>query len=211
MTRRAVQILVPAIVFVLLLIVFRKAAVSLYLILSVLFSYLATLGATFLVFRLFEGPAFLGLDWKVPLFLFTILVAVGEDYNIFLMTRVEEEQRNARPGPGDSLRACKDRTDHFHLRPYHGGDLCGPVRGILSWDEGAWFRPGCRGIAGHADRPAHPGSDLYDPTSGPAVRPRDQSRCDRRSAGAGRSLRRSKAEVHLPSNPKTKRHCWRMR
>ena len=95
-----VQVLIPAVVFVLLFIVFRKAAVSLYLILSVLFSYLVTLGATFLVFRLIEGPAFSGLDWKVPLFLFTILVAVGEDYNIFLMTRVEEERRTRGPVQG---------------------------------------------------------------------------------------------------------------
>jgi RND superfamily putative drug exporter len=37
--------------------------------------------------------SFTGLDWKVPMFLFTILIAVGEDYNIFLMARIEEEQK----------------------------------------------------------------------------------------------------------------------
>jgi RND superfamily putative drug exporter len=95
-----IQVLVPAAVFVLLLIVFRRVAVSLYLILSVLFSYLATLGATFLVFWLLDREAFLGLDWKVPLFLFTILVAVGEDYNIFLVSRVEEERRTLGPVRG---------------------------------------------------------------------------------------------------------------
>jgi RND superfamily putative drug exporter len=75
-------------------------AVSLYLILSVLFSYLTTLGGTFLVFWLFNQEAFAGLDWKVPLFLFTILVAVGEDYNIFLVSRVEEERRTRGPVQG---------------------------------------------------------------------------------------------------------------
>jgi RND superfamily putative drug exporter len=58
----------------------------------VLFSYLATLGVTYLVYWWYDGAAFAGLDWKVPMFLFTILIAVGEDYNIFLMSRIEEEQ-----------------------------------------------------------------------------------------------------------------------
>jgi RND superfamily putative drug exporter len=95
-----IQFLVPVAVFVLLLIVFRRLIVSLYLILSVLFSYLATLGATYKVFSMIEGEGFTGLDWKVPLFLFTILVAVGEDYNIFLMSRVEEEERTHGPVEG---------------------------------------------------------------------------------------------------------------
>jgi RND superfamily putative drug exporter len=95
-----VQILIPAVVLGLLLLVFRRVTLALYLIVSVLFSYLATLGCTYLVFWLLEGDAFLGLDWKVPLFLFTILVAVGEDYNIFLMTRVAEEERTRGPIQG---------------------------------------------------------------------------------------------------------------
>jgi RND superfamily putative drug exporter len=89
-----VQILVPAVVFVLLLVMLRRIVISLYLVASVLFSYLATLGATCLLFWLLDPAAFGGLDWKVPIFLFTILVAVGEDHNIFLITRIREEQRH---------------------------------------------------------------------------------------------------------------------
>ncbi len=87
-------------VFLILVILLRKPAVSLYLIVTVLFSYLVTLGVTFAVFWLLDPSGFAGIDWKVPMFLFTILIAVGEDYNIFLMTRIEEEQQQHGPVDG---------------------------------------------------------------------------------------------------------------
>jgi putative drug exporter of the RND superfamily len=86
-------VLVPAVVFLILVVLLRKIATSAYLIVTVLFSYLVTLGVTFTVFYLLDPHGFNGLDWKVPMFLFTILVAVGEDYNILLMARIEEEQK----------------------------------------------------------------------------------------------------------------------
>ncbi|MDA0587288.1 MAG: MMPL family transporter [Planctomycetota bacterium] len=79
-------------VFLILLLLLRQLVVCVYLIVSVFFSYLVTLGVTFAVFWLMDPSGFSGLDWKVPTFLFTILIAVGEDYNIFLMTRIREEQ-----------------------------------------------------------------------------------------------------------------------
>jgi RND superfamily putative drug exporter len=103
-----IQILVPAVVFVLLLIILHRVGISLYLVLSVLFSYLATLGVTFVVFWLLDREGFSGLDWKVPIFLFTILVAVGEDYNIFLVTRIKEEQD--RHGPLEAIPVALART-----------------------------------------------------------------------------------------------------
>jgi RND superfamily putative drug exporter len=82
-------------VFGILLLLLRRPGVCLYLIATVVLGYLASLGATELVFKgLHHGPEpWVGLDWKVGFFLFVILVAVGEDYNIFLMSRVIEEER----------------------------------------------------------------------------------------------------------------------
>jgi putative drug exporter of the RND superfamily len=82
-------------VYVILVILLRRPGICLYLIATVVLGYLASLGVTDLVFRaLHTGPEpWHGLDWKVGFFLFVILVAVGEDYNIFLMSRVIEEER----------------------------------------------------------------------------------------------------------------------
>ncbi|MCC7423713.1 MAG: MMPL family transporter [Planctomycetaceae bacterium] len=86
-----INILVIASVFVVLVALVRHLAIAAYLIVSVFFSYLVTLGLTYAMF------GFAGLDWKVPVFLFTILIAVGEDYNIYLMARIEEETRKFGP------------------------------------------------------------------------------------------------------------------
>ncbi len=87
-------------VYLVLVMLLRKPAICLYLIVSVVFSYLVTLGVTFAVFWMRDPANFAGLDWKVPIFLFTILIAMGEDYNILLMARVEEEQRTKPPVDG---------------------------------------------------------------------------------------------------------------
>ena len=48
------------------------------------------------------------VDWRVPFFLFTILVAVGEDYNIFLLTRAIEEKE--KHGGEEGLRRALAHT-----------------------------------------------------------------------------------------------------
>jgi RND superfamily putative drug exporter len=106
--RLRIELLVLASVFVVLILLLRKLTISLYLILSVLLSYYATLGLAFAVFWLINPHGFSGIDWKVAIFLFTILIAVGEDYNIFLMTRIREEQE--RYGPVRGITVALTRT-----------------------------------------------------------------------------------------------------
>jgi RND superfamily putative drug exporter len=95
-----IEALVLASVYVILVLVLRQPAISIYLLLSVLLSFYTTLGLTLGVFWALNPQSFTGLDWKVGIFLFTILIAVGADYNIFLMTRVHEEQRKHGPVRG---------------------------------------------------------------------------------------------------------------
>lgn len=99
---RRMYVLVTLGVYAILVVLLRRPGICLYLIVTVILGYLASLGLTDLVFRnLHYGPdPWAGLDWKVGFFLFVILVAVGEDYNIFLMTRVIEEEHKHGPIEG---------------------------------------------------------------------------------------------------------------
>ncbi|MCX4470689.1 MMPL family transporter [Micromonospora sp. NBC_01655] len=90
-----VVLLVIAVILALLL---RALLAPVLLIATVVLSFLATLGLCALIFRhLLHFP---GVDQSFPLFAFVFLVALGIDYNIFLMSRVREEsvKRGTRPG-----------------------------------------------------------------------------------------------------------------
>ena len=76
-------------IFVVLVLLLRALVSPIYLILTILLSYGATLGVVRLLFVDILGAA--GIVWWVPMFMFVMLVALGMDYNIFLIGRVKEE------------------------------------------------------------------------------------------------------------------------
>ncbi|WAP53065.1 MMPL family transporter [Arthrobacter sp. ATA002] len=80
---------VLVVILILLMLLLRSILAPVLLILTVLLSFGATLGISALMFNhVFNFP---GADPAVPLYGFIFLVALGVDYNIFLMTRVREE------------------------------------------------------------------------------------------------------------------------
>ena len=76
-------------IFIVLILLLRAIVSPIYLILTILLSYSATMGVVRLVFVNLLGNA--GIVWWVPMFMFVMLVALGMDYNIFLIGRVKEE------------------------------------------------------------------------------------------------------------------------
>jgi putative drug exporter of the RND superfamily len=81
--------LVLLVVLVVLVLLLRALVAPLLLVATVLLCYGSTLGISALAFDHVFG--FTGGDTSFPLLVFVFLVAVGIDYNIFLMTRVREE------------------------------------------------------------------------------------------------------------------------
>jgi RND superfamily putative drug exporter len=81
--------LVLLVVLVILGLLLRAVLAPVILALTVVLSFAASLGASVLVFRYVFG--FDGTDPGLPLLAFIFLVALGVDYNIFLMARVREE------------------------------------------------------------------------------------------------------------------------
>jgi RND superfamily putative drug exporter len=89
---RDTKLLVPLVllvVLIILILLLRSLVAPLVLIATVVLSFLAALGGSLLLFQL--SADFPGEDPSYPLFAFIFLVALGIDYNIFLMARVHEE------------------------------------------------------------------------------------------------------------------------
>jgi RND superfamily putative drug exporter len=86
------NLIIPIVLFLIAIILgllLRSIYAAVLLLGTVVVSFFATLGACALIFNHVFG--FAGADPAFPLFAFIFLVALGIDYNIFLMTRVREE------------------------------------------------------------------------------------------------------------------------
>ncbi|MFE5853398.1 MMPL family transporter [Streptomyces sp. NPDC056500] len=86
------MVIVPVVLVIILIILMgllRSLVMPVLLVATVALNFLATLGVSALVFEHVWG--FTGTDSSVPLYGFVFLVALGVDYNIFLMSRVREE------------------------------------------------------------------------------------------------------------------------
>ncbi len=85
--------IVMLVLALLLAIVLRSLVAPLYLVVSVGLSYLASLGLAVLVFELIGGQD--GINFVLPFFMFVFIMALGQDYNILVMTRIREEAHHA--------------------------------------------------------------------------------------------------------------------
>jgi RND superfamily putative drug exporter len=83
---------VAILIAILLAIVMRSLVAPLYLVTSVLLSYLAALGLTALIFVHFGGQS--GINFVLPFLMFVFLMALGSDYNVLVMTRIREESHH---------------------------------------------------------------------------------------------------------------------
>jgi RND superfamily putative drug exporter len=93
-------------ILIVLILLLRAIVAPVYLVLTVLLSYAMSLSLSALILQhLFGQP---GINYFIPLMVFVLLVALGSDYNIFLMSRVREESatRELRPG----IRVASART-----------------------------------------------------------------------------------------------------
>jgi len=107
----AVTLILVAI-FLLLVVMLRSILTPLYILASLAGTYFVTMGLLqTIVMRLMHET---GISWTVPFFVFLLLVALGVDYSIFLMSRFEEEL-------GDGTRVTPAQAMHSAMR--HMGNV----------------------------------------------------------------------------------------
>ncbi len=106
---RDAQVVGPIVIvaiWVILAILLRSLVAPTYLVISVLLSFLAALGLSTMIFQNVLGHE--GIGYQNGIWMFIFLVALGVDYNIYIMSRVREEV--GRSGLVDGTRRAISRT-----------------------------------------------------------------------------------------------------
>ena len=118
--------IVIAAIWIILALLLGSLVAPTYLVVSVVLSFAAALGLSVLVFTYIFGHD--GTGWDMIPFAFVFLIALGADYNIYIMSRVREETRKRGLAKGYALR------HHPHWRSHHlGRDH--PCRHLLGIDD----------------------------------------------------------------------------
>lgn len=92
---RMVVILVLGVILVIVFVLLRDPLLTTFMVAAIGVSYLATLGICMWLFAAVFGDT--SMDWKVQIFLFVVMAAVGVDYNIFLAARLAQEAKKHPP------------------------------------------------------------------------------------------------------------------
>ena len=111
---------------ILLALVMRSLVAPVYLIASVGLSYLAALGLSVLIFVKIAGDG--GLTFILPFLMFIFLLALGEDYNILVMSRIREEAHHY-PAPRGGEPRDRGHRDHGHVGGHGAGRHVRGLRG----------------------------------------------------------------------------------
>jgi RND superfamily putative drug exporter len=95
-------------ILIVLMLLLRAVVAPIYLVLTVLLSYATSLSISALILQRLFGQA--GMNYFIPLMVFVLLVALGSDYNIFLMSRVREESASRELRSGIRIASARTGT-----------------------------------------------------------------------------------------------------
>ncbi|QDQ00428.1 MMPL family transporter [Lysinibacillus fusiformis] len=107
-TERDESVIMPtmiALIAILLFIYLRSVTATVYLLATVIISYFGALGAGWLILHHVMGAE--AISGAIPLYAFVFLVALGEDYNIFMISEIWKKRKNA-----DHLTAVEEGVVH---------------------------------------------------------------------------------------------------
>src|SRR3546814_20798735 len=118
---KLIVVVILAAIFIVLALLLRSLVAPLYLLATVVLSYAATMGITVAVFQGLLGDP--GITFWLAPFLFVILVALGADYHIFIMSRIRGEA-----DAGHEIQNAVSRGVHLN----------GRETGRAAWREEGW-------------------------------------------------------------------------